>query len=162
MTMQRTLSFFPPHQQEEVRHQLAANLQAVVSQRLIPKRGGSGRVPSVEILINTPTVKEMLQLGKPLENLRSVIEEGVTQYGMQSFDQSLMRLLKDEIITEEEALRNCTNANEFQLHLKGINSSSDRTWAPVDSGVIHRRARRASRAGSPAATAPARAACPPG
>jgi twitching motility protein PilT len=136
MTMQRTLSFFPPHQQEEVRHQLAANLQAVVSQRLIPKRGGSGRVPSVEILINTPTVKEMLQLGKPLENLRTVIEEGVTQYGMQSFDQSLMRLLKDEIITEEEALRNCTNANEFQLHLKGINSSSDRTWAPVDSGVI--------------------------
>jgi len=135
MTMQRVLSFFPPHQQEQVRHQLASNLQAVISQRLVPKRGGSGRVPAVEILINTPTIREMLQLGKPLENLRTIIEEGVTQYGMQSFDQSLMKLLKDGVITEEEALRNCTNANEFELHLKGINSSSDRTWAPVDTAV---------------------------
>jgi twitching motility protein PilT len=135
MTMQRVLSFFPPHQQEAIRHQLAANLQAVVSQRLVQKRGGSGRVPAVEILINTPTIREMLQLGKPLEGLRSIIEEGVTQYGMQSFDQSLMSLLKQDVISEEEALRNCTNPNEFQLHLKGINSSSDRTWAPVETGL---------------------------
>ena len=55
---------------------------------------------------------------------------------MQSFDQSLMSLLKADVITEDEALRNCTNPNEFQLHLKGINSSSDRTWAPVDTGQL--------------------------
>ncbi|MGH7725248.1 MAG: type IV pilus twitching motility protein PilT [Candidatus Eiseniibacteriota bacterium] len=136
MTMQRVLSFFEPHQQEETRHSLAANLQAVVSQRLIPRRGGSGRIPAVEILINTPTIKEMLQLNKPLENLRSIIEEGVTQYGMQTFDQSLMRLLKDQHITEEEALKACTNPNEFELHLRGINSSSDRTWAAVEQGSL--------------------------
>ena len=132
MTMQRVLSFFPPHQQDAIRHQLAANLQAVVSQRLVQRRGGSGRVPAVEILVNTPTIREMLQLGKPFDNLRSIIEEGVTQYGMQSFDQSLMRLLKDGTIGEDEAMRNCTNPNEFQLHLRGINASSDRTWASVE------------------------------
>jgi twitching motility protein PilT len=132
MTMQRVLSFFPPHQQEAVRHQLAANLQAVVSQRLVQRRGGSGRVPAVEILINTPTIREMLQTGRTFEGLRTIIEEGVTQYGMQSFDQSLMRLLRDGVISEDEALRHCTNPNEFQLHLKGINSSSDRTWQSVE------------------------------
>jgi twitching motility protein PilT len=136
MTMQRVLSFFEPHQQDEVRHQLAANLQAVVSQRLVPKRGGSGRVPAVEILFNTPTIREMLQMGKSLDNLRTIIEEGVTQYGMQSFDQSLMKLMRDEMITDDEALKYCTNPNEFQLHLKGINSSSDRTWAPVEAGQL--------------------------
>jgi twitching motility protein PilT len=136
MTMQRVLSFFEPHQQEEIRHQLAANLQAVVSQRLVPKRGGSGRVPAVEILMNTPTIREMLQMGKPLDSLRTIIEEGVTQYGMQSFDQSLMKLLRDDMITEDEALKYCTNPNEFKLHLTGINSSSDRTWAPVEAGQL--------------------------
>ncbi len=136
MTMQRVLSFFPPHQQEATRHQLAASLQAVISQRLVQRRGGSGRVPAVEILINTATIREMLQMGKPLEGLRSIIEEGVTQYGMQSFDQSLMSLLKADVISEDEALRNCTNPNEFQLHLKGINSTSDRTWAPVETGQL--------------------------
>jgi twitching motility protein PilT len=136
MTMQRVLSFFPPFQQDAVRHQLASSLQAVVSQRLVQRRGGSGRVPAVEILINTPTIREMLQTGRPLEGLRSIIEEGVTQYGMQSFDQSLMSLLKADVISEEEALRNCTNPNEFQLHLKGINSSSDRTWTPVETGQL--------------------------
>jgi twitching motility protein PilT len=151
MTMQRALSFFPPHQQEEIRHQLAANLQAVISQRLVQRRAGSGRVPAVEILVNTPTIREMLQLGKPLENLRAIIEEGVTQYGMQSFDQSLMRLLKQEVITEEEALRNCTNPNEFQLHLKGINSSSDRTWTHVDNESV---ATRPSGYGAPMGSPP--------
>jgi len=136
MTMQRVLSFFEPYQQESVRHQLAANLQAIVSQRLVPKRGGSGRVPAVEILFNTPTIREMLQMGKPLDSLRSIIEEGVTQYGMQSFDQSLMKLLKEGLIIEDEALKFCTNPNEFQLHLRGINASSDRTWAPVDAGQL--------------------------
>jgi len=136
MTMQRVLSFFEPYQQDAVRQQLAANLQAVVSQRLVPKRGGSGRVPAVEILFNTPTIREMLQMNKPLDGLRSIIEEGVTQYGMQSFDQSLMKLLRDELIIEDEALKYCTNPNEFALHLRGINASSDRTWAPVEAGQL--------------------------
>jgi twitching motility protein PilT len=141
MTMQRVLSFFPPFQQEEIRQQLAANLVAVISQRLVARRGGSGRVPAVELLMNTPTIKEMLQTGKPLDNIRQIIEEGVTQYGMQSFDQSLMKLLKDDIITEDEALATCTNANEFQLHLKGIASTSDRTWQSVEQGNLQNASR---------------------
>jgi hypothetical protein len=91
----------------------------------------------------------MLQMGRPLDNLRTIIEEGVTQYGMQSFDQSLMKLLQDQVITEDEALKYCTNPNEFQLHLKGINSSSDRTWAPVDAGQL-KNATHASSYGAPA------------
>jgi twitching motility protein PilT len=134
MTMQRVLSFFPPHQQEEIRHQLASNLQAVVSQRLVQKAGGSGRVPAVEIMFNTPTIREMLVQGKPLDSVRSIIEEGVTQYGMQSFDQSLMKLLREGHVTEDEALKHCTNPNEFQLHLKGISATSDRTWTSVEQG----------------------------
>jgi twitching motility protein PilT len=153
MTMQRVLSFFEPHQQEEVRHQLAANLQAVVSQRLVPRKGGSGRVPAVEILVNTPTIREMLQSGRAIENVRSIIEEGVTQYGMQTFDQSLMKLLRDDLITEDEALKNCTNPNEFGLHLKGIHATSDRTWAAVESGSLPGASRGASFGGPPSAAA---------
>ncbi len=136
MTMQRVLSFFPPHQQEEIRHQLASNLQAVVSQRLVQKGGGSGRVPAVEIMINTPTIREMLVQGKPLDSVRSIIEEGVTQYGMQIFDQSLMRLLREGHVTETEALKHCTNPNEFELHLKGISATSNRTWQSVEQGPL--------------------------
>jgi twitching motility protein PilT len=136
MTMQRVLSFFPPHQQEEIRHQLASNLQAVVSQRLVQKAGGSGRVPAVEILINTPTIREMLVQGKPLNTVRSLIEEGVTQYGMQSFDQSLMKLMREGHVSETEALKHCTNPNEFELHLKGISATSNRTWQAVEQGTL--------------------------
>ena len=157
LTMQRVLSFFPPHQQEEVRRSLASNLRSVVSQRLVQRRGGSGRVPAVEILVNTPTIREMLQTGQPLDNVRHVIEEGVTQYGMQTFDQSLMTLLKDDVIGEDEALRHCTNPTEFELHLKGINATSDRTWTPVDRGNLP----GASRAGTFGGTAaPSRSGAP--
>ena len=123
-------------QQEEIRHQLASNLQAVVSQRLVQKAGGSGRVPAVEILINTPTIKEMLVEGRPLNTVRALIEEGVTQYGMQSFDQSLMKLLREGHVSETEALKHCTNPNEFELHLKGISATSNRTWQAVEQGTL--------------------------
>src|SRR4029078_1666901 len=94
----------------------------------------------------------MLQTGKSFEGLRSIIEEGVTNYGMQSFDQSLMRLLRDRVIAEDEALRHCTNPNEFQLHLKGINASSDRTWAAVEQ--LPGATQQASTYGAPAGPPP--------
>jgi twitching motility protein PilT len=68
--------------------------------------------------------------------IRDVVAEGVTQYGMQTFDQSVMWLLKEGLITEEEALRNATNSNELALKLKGISGTSDRVWQPVDDGKL--------------------------
>ena len=134
-TVQRAISFFPPHQHDEVRRNLSGNLRSVISQRLVPREGG-GRVPAVEVMINTPTVSEFLRSPDKLSNVRGAIEEGVTQYGMQTFDQSLMNLLKTGLISETDALRYATNESEFALHLKGIQATSDRRWQPVEQGHL--------------------------
>jgi twitching motility protein PilT len=134
-TIQRVISFFPPHQHDEIRRSLANNLKAVICQRLIPKQGG-GRVLAVEVLVNTPTVYDQLLNPDKTHMLKQTMQEGVTQYGMQTFDQSVMALFKNGVITEEEALRHCSNPSEFQLHLHGIQATSDRRWQPVDRGVL--------------------------
>jgi twitching motility protein PilT len=106
----------------------------VVSQRLIPRRDGSGRVPAVEVMLSTPTVREYILDSDKIPMLHTLIAEGVTQYGMQTFDQSVLALMREGLISEEEALRNCNNPNELALKLKGIASTSDRTWQPVEAG----------------------------
>ncbi len=131
-TIQRIISFFPPHQHDELRLSIASNLRAVVSQRLIPRCDGQGRVPAVEVMVSTPTVQEYILNAEKTPMIESVVAEGVTQYGMQSFDQSVLGLLRDGLISEEEALKNCTHPNELALKLKGILASSDRVWQPVD------------------------------
>jgi twitching motility protein PilT len=131
-SIQRIVSFYPPHQHDEVRMALAANLRAVVSQRLIPRRDGAGRIPAVEVMISTPTIREYILDADKVSLLHTLIGEGVTQYGMQTFDQSVLALLREGLITEEEALRNCNNPNELSLKLKGIAATSDRTWQPVE------------------------------
>src|SRR5437773_4689455 len=110
-TLQRIISFYPPHQHDEVRLSIASNLTAVIAQRLIPRSHGQGRVPAVEVMVSTPTIQEyILDPGKtPL--IENVVAEGVTQYGMQSFDQSVLGLLQAGLITEEDALRNCNHPN---------------------------------------------------
>ena len=128
-TVNRILSFYPPHQHSEIRFLLASTLQSVVSLRLVPRSGGKGRVPACEILINTPTVKEYLMVQEKTHLIRSAIQEGATQYGMQSFDQSLMRLYRGGLITYEEALRNSTTPTEFELRVQGIHASSDTSWS---------------------------------
>ena len=133
-SIQRVISFYPPHQHAEIRMGLAANIRAVVSQRLIPRRDGAGRIPAVEVMLSTPTVREYILDPDKLPQLHTLIAEGVTQYGMQTFDQSVLTLLREGLITEEEALRNCNNPNELSLKLKGFASASDRTWQPVDAG----------------------------
>ena len=133
-TIQRIISFYPPHQHAEVRMSIASNLRAVISQRLIPRRDGAGRVPAVEILMSTPTIREYILDPAKVPLIHSALAEGVTQYGMQTFDQSVMTLLRDSIITEEEALKNCNNPNELSLKLKGISATSDRMWQAVDTG----------------------------
>jgi twitching motility protein PilT len=131
-TLQRIMSFYPPHQHDEIRMAIATNLRAVVSQRLIPRRDGGGRVPAVEIMVSTPTIREYILDPAKVPLIQSAVAEGVTQYGMQTFDQSVFSLLRDEIISEEEALKNCNNPNELALKLKGISATSDRMWQPVD------------------------------
>jgi twitching motility protein PilT len=134
-TIQRIISFFPPHQHDEVRRSIANNLKGVICQRLIPKVGG-GRVLAVEVLVNTPTIYDMICNPEKTHMVKQAMQDGVTQYGMQTFDQSVMALFKNGVISEEEALRHCTNPSEFQLHLRGIQATSDRRWQPVDRGVL--------------------------
>src|SRR5437870_4684363 len=164
-TLQRIVSFYPPHQHEEVRLSVASNLRAVVCQRLIPRKDGAGRVPAVEIMVNTPTIREYILSPDKTLLVGGVVADGTNQYGMQTFDQSVMHLLRDGLISEEEALRNCTNPNEFALKLKGISATSDRLWQAVDaaSGVENEALPGASRPQPPGAgtVRPARAPAPP-
>jgi twitching motility protein PilT len=131
-TLQRIISFYPPHQHDEVRLSMSANLRAVVSQRLIPRLDGAGRVPAVEVMVSTPTLREYILNAEKTPFIHQVVAEGVSQYGMQTFDQSVLTLLREGLITEEEALKNCNNPNELSLKLKGISATSDRLWQPVD------------------------------
>ncbi len=131
-TLQRIISFYPPHQHDELRLSMASNLRAVISQRLIPRRDGAGRVPAVEIMVSTPTVREYIMNPEKTPLLHTVVSEGMTQYGTQTFDQSLMALLREGLISEEEALKNANNPNELALKLKGIDASSDRTWQSIE------------------------------
>ncbi|MEK7329909.1 MAG: ATPase, T2SS/T4P/T4SS family, partial [Candidatus Eisenbacteria bacterium] len=134
-TLQRIISFYPPHQHDEIRMSISSNLRAVISQRLIPRRDGGGRVPAVEIMMSTPTIREFILDPSKVPLIRSAVAEGVTQYGMQTFDQSVLTLLREGVISEEEALRNCNNPNELSLKLKGISATSDRMWQPVDAAT---------------------------
>ena len=131
-TLQRIISFYPPHQHDEVRLSMSANLAAVISQRLIPRADGKGRVPAVEVKVTTPTVREYVLTPEKIPLLHDIVADGFTEYGMQTFDQSVLGLLRDGLISEQEALKNANKPNELMLKLKGIVSASDRTWQVVD------------------------------
>lgn len=127
-TVNRILSFYPPHQHGEVRFLLATTLAAIVTLRLVPRADGHGRVPAVEVMIASETIREMILDPEKTSGLKQAIQEGVTTHGMQSFDQSLMDLYSRSLITLEQAIRNASNPTEFQLRIEGIHSSSDTTW----------------------------------
>ncbi|HUP19405.1 MAG TPA: PilT/PilU family type 4a pilus ATPase [Gemmatimonadota bacterium] len=127
-TIQRVLTFFPIHQHNEVRALLAENLQGVVSQRLLQRVDGKGRVPSTEVMVSTEAIRDFLHSPDSLDKIQELISEGHVQYGMQTFDQSLMALFREGMITEQEALDNASNSSEFALRLRGIESASDRAW----------------------------------
>ena len=131
-TLQRIISFYPPHQHDEIRLSISSNLRAVISQRLIPRSDGTGRVPAIEVLISTPTIREYILTPDKTPMLHSAVAEGMTQYGMQTFDQAVLGLMRDGLITEEEALKNCNNPNELSLKLKGISATSDRSWQGLE------------------------------
>jgi twitching motility protein PilT len=127
-TINRVISFFPPHQHQEIRYLLGATLQAVVAQRLIPLKEGKGRVPAVEVMVVTSSIREYIIDPDKTPLISQAIREGVSSHGMQSFDQSLMKLLTDGKISMEEALKSSSNPHEFSLRLKGIQATSDKTW----------------------------------
>ena len=125
-TINRVISFFPPHQHEEVRHLLSTALQAVVSLRLVPRKDGRGRVPASEVLINTATVADNIRdLSKQL-NIPDLIAEGSVQYGMQSFDQSLYQWFQQGVISYESAIFYATKPSEFALKVSGVDASSSK------------------------------------
>jgi twitching motility protein PilT len=128
-TIQRVLSFYPPHQQAEVRFSLANALQAVVSQRLVPRADKPGRIPAVEILINTAAVRDQIRDMQASLNIPDLIKEGQVQYGMQAFDQSLMQWYQKGVISYESALFYATSPAEFALRVQGVAGTSDSSWA---------------------------------
>jgi len=127
-TINRIISVFPPYQQKQVRLQLASILKAVVSQRLVPRADGKGRVPALEVLISTARVRECIADKERTKELNDAIAKGFTTYGMQTFDQSLMQLVKQELVTYDEALKHVSNPDDFALRFRGIASTSDGTW----------------------------------
>src|SRR5574342_466016 len=127
-TINRIISVFPPYQQKQIRIQLSSVLKAVISQRLVPRADGKGRVPAVEVLINTARVKEYIEDKDRTRKIREAIAQGFVSYGMQTFDQSLMALLKENLITLDEAMRQASNPDDFALRVRGISSTSDATW----------------------------------
>jgi twitching motility protein PilT len=127
-TITRTISAFPEHQRDQVRLILSSVLRGIVSQRLIARADGAGMVPAVEVLVSTARVREYIADKEKLRDLREVIAQGHTTYGMQTFDQSLMALFRSNLITRDEAMHNATNPGDFDLKLRGIASTSDSKW----------------------------------
>jgi twitching motility protein PilT len=123
-TLTRIISAFPPYQQKSVRIQLAGLLKAVVSQRLMKSIKTGSRVPAVEVLISTPLIRDYILHEDKTASIRDVIAAGTSQYGMQTFDQSLFYLYQSGLISLEEALRGATNPDEFRLRLAGIQNTS--------------------------------------
>ncbi len=128
-TINRVLSFYPPHQQAEVRFALSTALQAVISLRLVPRSDKPGRIPAAEVLINTAAVRDNIRDMTKALNIPDLIKEGTVQYGMQSFDQSLMAWYSQGAISYESAVFFATNPSEFALRVQGVAGSRDTSWS---------------------------------
>jgi twitching motility protein PilT len=124
-TINRIIAVFPPHHQKQIRIQLAQVIKAVISLRLMPRADGIGRVPAAEVMIATPYIRECIENKEKTKYIREQIALGTSQYGMQTFDQSLFQLYKTGLITLEEAMRRATNPDEFKLRLQGVQFTAD-------------------------------------
>ena len=124
-TVNRIIAVFPPHQQRQVRIQLASVLKGAISQRLMPRADGLGRVPAVEVMISTAFIRDCIIDKDRTSQINSAIAAGTSQYGMQTFDQSIFGLYQQGFVTLEEALRWCSNVDEFKLKVQGISTTAD-------------------------------------
>ncbi|HVR95723.1 MAG TPA: type IV pilus twitching motility protein PilT [Thermoanaerobaculia bacterium] len=124
-TINRIISVFPPHHQKQIRIQLSQVLKAVISLRLVPRADGIGRVPAAEVLISTAYIRECIENKEKTKYIREQIALGTSQYGMQTFDQSLYQLYRSGLITLDEALKRATNPDEFRLKIQGVQFTAD-------------------------------------
>jgi twitching motility protein PilT len=148
-TVNRVIGTFPPHQEQQIRDQLAAVIQGIISQRLIPKIGGDGRVPAVEVLLGTGAIKDCIREAKRTPEIPAFVAQGNIQYGMQTFDQSLLKLYRDGVISYETAKETATSPDDFDLKVRGIFSTGEQTFeqkpgekapaAPAGGGTFFRK-----------------------
>jgi len=124
-TINRIIAVFPPHQQKQIRVQLASVLKAVISQRLIPRADNKGRAPAVEVLISTAFIRDCIMDKEKTHLIHGAIAQGTSQYGMQTFDQSIFHLFQQKLISYEEALRWASNVDEFKLKVQGIATTAE-------------------------------------
>ena len=132
-TINRIISVFPPHQQKQVRIQLASILKAVISQRLVPTKTG-GRVAAIEVMLSTGRIRDMIADPERTKEITDAIAEGHNNYGMQTFDQSLMKLISNGTISYKDALNNSSNPDDFALKFSGVGGSSDSGWKDFGGG----------------------------
>ncbi len=123
-TINRMLAVFQPHHQAQIRHQIARVLRAAISQRLLPRADGTGRVLASEVLVSTPFVRDCIADRDKTAGIATAIVAGTSEYGMQSFDQSILGLCQEGLVTVEEAVRWVTNVEEFKMRLRGITAGS--------------------------------------
>jgi len=131
-TISRVIALAPPEMSLEVRHLLSATLVGVVSQRLLPRKDGEGRVPAVEILVTTETIRKMIIDPSDTLNIRQAMMDGYGHYGMQTFDQSLMQLYRNDLITLEDALKFATSPTDFRVRMRGLEGQSSMAWNAFD------------------------------
>src|SRR5436305_5808796 len=124
-TINRIIAVFPPHQQKQIRLQLASVLKAVISQRLLPRVDGHGRAPAGEVMISTSFIRDCIVDKEKTHLIHGAIAAGTSQYGMQSFDQSIFSLFSQGLVSYEEALRWASNVDEFKLKVQGISTTTD-------------------------------------
>ena len=124
-TINRIITVFPPHQQRQVRIQLASVLKAAISQRLLPRADGAGRAAAVEVMVSTAFIRDAIVDKDKTSLIHGAIASGTSQYGMQTFDQSIFGLYQQGMVTLEEALRWASNVDEFKLKVQGISTTTD-------------------------------------
>ena len=134
-TITRIVTSFAPHQQKSVRIQLAGILRAIISMRLVRGADGTSRVPAVEVLTSTGLIRDYIVNEEKTSLIRDAVAQGTSQYGMQTFDQSLFNLQQAGIITLEEALNGASNPDEFRLRVAGIRSSADQARDDMERGA---------------------------
>jgi twitching motility protein PilT len=134
-TINRIISMFPPHHQKQVRIQLASVLKAIISMRLIPRTEGKGRVPAVEILISTPFIQDCIENPEKTKFIKEAVSQGVSQYGMQTFDQSLYFLYSKGMISYDEALKWASNPDEFKLKKIGVQSTKEMSMEEMEKRI---------------------------
>ena len=132
-TINRILAQFDNYQQNQIRYQLSSVLRAVVSQRLARRADGKGFLPAVEIMINNPRVQDMIEHPEKTKDIKQVIEESRSSWGMQSFDQSLMDLLTHNFISLEEALSLSSTPEDFKIRFAGVTQMDGKKWSEHDS-----------------------------